>query len=90
MARCSRTDSALLLGERELDAPLGRRRRKLIEQRYPARVDLALIDGQLMPYFLDSRYLRVRGAPVFLVYRPGAMPNHTLTRSRWLRGAGFD
>jgi predicted O-methyltransferase YrrM len=58
----------------------------LIEQRYGPELDLALID-ELMPYFLDRRYLRVRGAPVLLVYRPGSMPEPYATIARWREAA---
>lgn len=64
----------------------GDERELLIEQRYGAELDLALIDD-LMPYFLDPRYLRVRGAPVLLVYRPGAMPEPHATIARWREAA---
>lgn len=58
----------------------------LIEQRYGPELDLALIDD-MMPYFLDPRYLRVRGAPVLLVYRPSAMPEPWATIARWREAA---
>ncbi len=34
--------------------------------------DLAVLDD-LMPYFEDERYIRIRGCPVLLVYRPSLM-----------------
>jgi predicted O-methyltransferase YrrM len=64
----------------------GDERELLIEQRYGPELDLALIDD-MMPYFLDPRYLRVRGAPVLLVYRPGAIPEPHATIARWRQAA---
>ena len=58
----------------------------LIEQRYGPELDIALIED-LMPYFRDRRYLRVRGAPVLLVYRPGSIPAPLETTARWRRTA---
>ena len=63
-------------GEREL----------LIEQRYGPELDTGLIED-LMPFFRDRRYLRVRGAPVLLVYRPSAIPEPLATTARWRRAA---
>ncbi len=60
----------------------GAERRLLIEQRYGPELDAVLIED-LLPYFLDRRYLRVRGAPVLLVYRPGAIPDPQATTARW-------
>ncbi|HYL98694.1 MAG TPA: glycoside hydrolase family 99-like domain-containing protein, partial [Blastocatellia bacterium] len=58
----------------------------LIEQRYGPELDAALIDD-LMPFFRDPRYLRVGGAPVLLVYRPGAIPEPLAAVARWRRAA---
>jgi lipopolysaccharide biosynthesis protein len=64
----------------------GAERELLIEQRYGPELDAALIED-LMPFFRDRRYLRVRGAPVLLVYRPGAIPEPLATVARWRRAA---
>jgi hypothetical protein len=64
----------------------GEERELLIEQRYGPELDLALIDD-LMPFFLDRRYLRIGGAPVLVVYRPGAMPEPHATIARWREAA---
>ncbi|MDP9120941.1 MAG: glycoside hydrolase family 99-like domain-containing protein [Acidobacteriota bacterium] len=64
----------------------GAERELLIEQRYGPELDAALIDD-LMPYFRDRRYLRVRGAPVLLVYRASAIPEPLATTARWRRAA---
>ncbi len=64
----------------------GDERELLIEQRYGPELDLALIDD-LMPFFLDRRYLRIGGAPVLVVYRPGALPEPHATIARWREAA---
>jgi hypothetical protein len=64
----------------------GAEREVLIEQRYGPELDGALIED-LVPYFRDRRYLRVRGAPVLLIYRPGAIPEPQATAARWRRAA---
>lgn len=48
--------------------------RVLIEQTYPGREDQIRHFETLLPAFCDRRYLRVRGLPVFFVYRPTAIP----------------
>ncbi len=64
----------------------GAERRLLIAQRYGPELDAALIED-LMPFFRDHRYLRIRGAPVLVVYRPGAIPEPRATTARWRRAA---
>jgi predicted O-methyltransferase YrrM len=64
----------------------GAERELLIEQRYGPELDFALIES-LMPFFRDPRYLRVRGAPVLLVYRPNALPEPRATTERWRHAA---
>ncbi|MGH9441369.1 MAG: glycoside hydrolase family 99-like domain-containing protein [Thermoanaerobaculia bacterium] len=58
----------------------------LIEQRYGPELDFAFIED-LAPFFSDCRYLRVSGAPVLLVYKPGAIPEPHATVARWRRAA---
>lgn len=64
----------------------GAERDVLIEQHYGPELDAALIED-LMPYFRDPRYLRVRGAPILLVYRANAIPEPLATTARWRRAA---
>ncbi|HVT17316.1 MAG TPA: glycoside hydrolase family 99-like domain-containing protein [Thermoanaerobaculia bacterium] len=64
----------------------GAERELLIEQRYGPELDAPFI-ADLTPFFRDRRYLRVRGAPVLLVYRPGAIPEPQATTARWRRAA---
>ena len=56
----------------------------LIRQTYSPEDDVAFIEG-LLPYFRDSRYVRVDGAPVLLVYFPQKLPNAPATLARWRR-----
>jgi lipopolysaccharide biosynthesis protein len=54
----------------------------LIAQRYSPEDDLAII-ADLVPSFLDPRYIRIDGKPVFLVYRPMHLPQLRDTVQRW-------
>ncbi|HEX5120256.1 MAG TPA: glycoside hydrolase family 99-like domain-containing protein [Pseudonocardiaceae bacterium] len=44
-------------------------------QRYPGDVDHIQHFRCLLPHFLDERYLRVDGRPVFYLFRPGDIPD---------------
>lgn len=57
--------------------------RVLIEQKYPGKQDVidhfyALLDG-----FRDPRYLRIKGKPVFVVYKPFLLGDVSLFLSTW-------
>jgi lipopolysaccharide biosynthesis protein len=54
----------------------------LLEQRYSAQDDVAHITG-LIPAFRDSRYVRIDGRPLFLVYRSERMPDPERTTDTW-------
>ena len=54
----------------------------LMAQRYSPEDDLAMI-ADLVPSFLDARYIRIDGKPVFLVYRPLHLPQLHDTVQRW-------
>lgn len=54
----------------------------LMAQRYSPEDDLAMI-AHLVPSFLDPRYIRIDGKPVFLVYRPAHLPKLRDTVQRW-------
>ncbi|MBM3659409.1 MAG: lipopolysaccharide biosynthesis protein [Actinobacteria bacterium] len=56
--------------------------RLLIEQTYPEGDDAAHFD-HVVPAFHDPRYTRVDGRPLFLVYRPGALPSIPGFVERW-------
>ncbi len=54
----------------------------LISQEYSADADRALI-RELIPAFRDPRYIRVRGRPLFLVYRANDLPDPSATAAIW-------
>jgi len=58
----------------------------LLEQRYSEADDLAHIRA-LMPFFLDSRYIRVMGRPLFAVYLASKLPEPQRTTDLWRREA---
>jgi lipopolysaccharide biosynthesis protein len=61
---------------------LGQERDILIEQTHSPEDDVDHI-GWLIRAFEDPRYLTVDGRPVFLVYRPGDLPNPEQTIHVW-------
>ena len=54
----------------------------LMGQNYSPQDDVAMIDD-LSPSFLDPRYIRINGRPVFLVYQPLHLPTLRDTVQRW-------
>jgi lipopolysaccharide biosynthesis protein len=54
----------------------------LIEQNYSREDDLAHIRS-LLPAFADSRYIRIEGRPLFLVYRTELLPEPARTAEIW-------
>ena len=58
----------------------------LIEQCYSEADDLAHIRA-LLPFFLDERYIRVMGCPLFAVYRASKLPDPRRTTDLWRREA---
>jgi lipopolysaccharide biosynthesis protein len=56
----------------------------LIAQQHSAEDDLAFI-RHIAPYLRDSRYLRINGKPLLLVYRPELLPCARETALRWRR-----
>jgi lipopolysaccharide biosynthesis protein len=54
----------------------------LIGQTYSENDDRAHLH-ELVPYFLDPRYIRIDGKPIFLVYRASKLPNPLATTSTW-------
>jgi lipopolysaccharide biosynthesis protein len=58
----------------------------LLEQRYSPADDLAHIRN-LIPMFLDPRYVRVGDRPLFLVYRASQLPKPERTAETWRREA---
>lgn len=54
----------------------------LIAQRYLPDDDLDFIKS-LIPFFSDSRYIRIDGAPFLIVYRPQHLPDARKTAAIW-------
>lgn len=57
--------------------------RVLIEQTYPGPEDDQQHFDSLLPAFRDTRYVRVNGRPVFLVFRPTELPSPREFVERW-------
>jgi len=64
----------------------GLEREILLKQNYGAEDDLAHIRA-LAPFFLDPRYIRVIGKPMFLVYRASQLPEPERTTEIWRKEA---
>lgn len=47
----------------------------LLEQKYPGEEDIIAHFNEVLPAFLDSRYLKVDGKPLFYIYKPLLLPN---------------
>jgi lipopolysaccharide biosynthesis protein len=58
----------------------------LISQEYSIEDDRAHFQA-LLPYFKDSRYIRINNKPLFLVYRSTFLPNCYNTTSLWRQQA---
>ena len=54
----------------------------LIAQDYATHDDDRFADD-LLPYFSDPRYLRIDGAPLFIIYRPQQIPDLPKRVERW-------
>lgn len=64
----------------------------LIEQKYSIEDDIEHFN-YLLPYFLDSRYIKVNGKPVFCVYKAHLFPDFEKTAQTWqgeARKHGFE
>lgn len=57
--------------------------RVLIEQTYPGEDDHIEHFKELLPAFLDERYIKVDGKPLFLILKPSDLPNPTKTLTLW-------
>jgi hypothetical protein len=55
----------------------------LIEQTYPGDEDFTSHFYSLLPAFRDSRYLKVDGKPVFVIFRPVEIPNKKRFTQLW-------
>lgn len=56
----------------------------LLRQDYRPEDDEAFM-ADLARYFQDRRYLRIAGRPLFIIYRPGLIPEARATIERWRR-----
>lgn len=54
----------------------------LIAQHYSVGWEDRFIDS-LVPFFMDSRYIRVEGKPLLIVYRPQHIPDASQAVQRW-------
>ena len=54
----------------------------LISQSHSPSDDIAFLED-IMPAFLDSRYIRVGGRPLLIVYRATLLPDARATAARW-------
>ena len=54
----------------------------LLGQKYLPGDDVEFIKG-LIPFFQDSRYIRLNGAPLLIVYRPQQLPDSKKTTKIW-------
>lgn len=64
----------------------------LLKQEYGFEDDLDHIKF-LIPFFKDSRYIKVNGKPIFIIYRPKLFPDIKKTITIWrkaVKEAGFD
>ncbi|WP_049867520.1 glycosyltransferase WbsX family protein [Paenibacillus sp. D9] len=59
----------------------------IVEQQYGTESDWKEHFNYLLNFFLDPRYIRIDGKPVFLIYRPGNMPCWEEMRRCWNRWA---
>ena len=61
----------------------GNPERKLIEQTYPGPEDNRRHFFALREAFLDERYVRFKGRPIFVIYRPTEVPDVTSLIRQW-------
>ena len=47
----------------------------IFEQKYPGIADYTNHFHCLLPAFLDKRYMKVNGKPIFIIYRPDSLPS---------------
>lgn len=55
----------------------------LIEQTYNKEDDYNHIDFLLNHFFIDDRYIKVNGKPIYVIYRPQLFPNIKETLKNW-------
>ena len=57
--------------------------REILIAQSPSRADDLLLIRDLLPFFRDSRYIRVDGKPLFIVYRIGMLPDARASAEIW-------
>ncbi len=55
----------------------------LIEQKYPSEQDHINHFYRLLPAFMDKRYIKKDGKPLFMIYNPGGLPNASSFINLW-------
>jgi len=94
--RLLETPLAMLLRHPEIDLPFclnwanepwsrvwdGSERQLLMEQQHSPEDDLAFA-AAIEPVMADPRYIRISGRPLFMLYRPGLLPDAAATVARW-------
>lgn len=55
----------------------------LVSQTYPGEADHRAHFAALLPAFRDKRYVRVDGKPLFVIYRPGDLPDANAVTALW-------
>ncbi|MCX5954628.1 MAG: glycoside hydrolase family 99-like domain-containing protein [Cyanobacteria bacterium] len=55
----------------------------LLQQNYLGEADEIRHFNELLPAFRDSRYMKVEGKPIFLVFKPNQLPDPKSFTSRW-------
>lgn len=55
----------------------------LIQQEYPGKADIEKHFYAVLPAFLDSRYIRVDGKPLFQIYQPLKLPESSRFIGQW-------
>lgn len=55
----------------------------LIEQLYPGVDDIRAHFNAIIPILKDKRYIRIDGRPLFVVYKPLAVPDFKLMKTTW-------
>lgn len=63
----------------------GAPKKVLLEQTYPGEADTRAHFETLLPAFRDPRYIKVDGKPLFLIYKPGGLPDQTAQTALWRR-----
>jgi hypothetical protein len=57
--------------------------REVIIAQHHSDVDDLLVLGELIPLFSDTRYVKIKGRPVFMVYKPHLFPDIRRTVDLW-------